>query len=156
MAGAGPAMTEVAFHFNAPDKLSYACRLLRKAYLRGARLLVLIDEEGRPALDAALWTMAPGAFIPHALASDPVHVTSRSPIQLASRLPVRGDATVLVNLKNEVPSGFEVYARVIEVVTSDDVDRQQARERWKYYKANGIEPQRHDLQLAPPEPQNLS
>ena len=24
-------MTEVAFHFNAPDKLGYACRLLRKA-----------------------------------------------------------------------------------------------------------------------------
>ena len=34
-------MTEVAFHFNAPDKRSYACRLLRKAYLRGARVLVL-------------------------------------------------------------------------------------------------------------------
>ena len=24
-------MTEIAFHFNAPDKLAYACRLLRKA-----------------------------------------------------------------------------------------------------------------------------
>ena len=35
---------EVAFHFNAPDRLVYACRLLRKAYLKGARLLVLADE----------------------------------------------------------------------------------------------------------------
>lgn len=148
-------MTEVAFHFNAPDKLGYACRLLRKAYLRGARLLVLVEEAGRPALDAALWTMAPDAFIPHATASDPAYVRSRSPIQLASRLPADSDATVLVNLLHDVPSGFDAYARVIEVVTGDDVDRQHARERWKYYKANGIKPQRHDLQLALPEPQNL-
>ncbi|WP_439587276.1 DNA polymerase III subunit chi [Hydrogenophaga sp.] len=146
-------MTEVAFHFNAPDKLGYACRLLRKAYLRGARLLVLLDEPDRPSLDAALWTMAPGAFIPHSHTSDPGFVWSRSPIQLASSLPVQSHATVLVNLCNEVPSGFDRYARVIEVVTGGDADRQQARERWKFYKENGIEPLRHDLRLAPPESQ---
>ncbi|OSZ75436.1 DNA polymerase III subunit chi [Hydrogenophaga sp.] len=144
-------MTEVAFHFNAPDKLGYACRLLRKAYQRGARLLVVADESDRLALDTALWTMAPGAFIPHSSASDPDHVWSRSPIQLAGSLPVQSDATVLVNLCSEVPSGFDNYARVIEVVSGSDLDRQQARERWKFYKANGIEPQRHDLQLASPE-----
>ena len=66
-------------------------------------------------------------------------------------LPVQSDATVLVNLCSEVPSGFDNYARVIEVVSGSDLDRQQARERWKFYKANGIEPQRHDLQLASPE-----
>lgn len=147
-------MTDVAFHFNAPDKLGYACRLLRKAYLRGARLLVLVDETDHPLLDAALWTMAPGVFIPHSTASDPDHVRNRSPIQLALHLPVRSDASVLVNLRHEVPAGFGAYARVIEVVTDDDVDRQQARERWKYYKANGIEPQRHDLRSASPESQN--
>lgn len=147
-------MTEVAFHFNAPDKLGYACRLLRKAYLRDTRLLVLVDPADRAALDAALWTMAPGAFIPHATDSDPAHVWSRSPIQLASHLPPQAEASVLVNLLNEVPVGFDAYARVIEVVTGHDVDRQHARERWKYYKANGIEPQRHDLQLAPPESRN--
>ncbi|MGE0099806.1 MAG: DNA polymerase III subunit chi [Hydrogenophaga sp.] len=144
-------MTEVAFHFNAPDKVGYACRLLRKAYLRGARLLVVVDEQDRPALDAALWTMAPGAFIPHASEADPDHVWSRSPIQIASGQPVKSEATVLVNLRNEVPSGYEAFARVIEVVTSGDADRQQARERWRFYKSIGIEPQRHDLQLAPPE-----
>lgn len=147
-------MTEVAFHFNAPDKLGYTCRLVRKAYLRGVRLVVLVGEEDLPVLDAALWTMAPGVFLPHSTASDPAHVWSRSPIQLASRVPVQSDATVLVNLLREVPAGFHAYARVIEVVTGGDVDRQQARERWKYYKANGIEPQRHDLQLTSPESQN--
>ncbi len=145
-------MTEVAFHFNAPDKMGYACRLLRKAYQQGAKLLVLVDEADRGALDTALWTMAQDAFIPHASTADPSYVWSRSPIQLTARLPVESDATVLVNLGAAVPAGYERYDRVIEVVTGSDLDRQQARERWKYYKSNGIEPQRHDLRSPPPEP----
>ena len=34
-------MTEIAFHFNAPDKLAYACRFARKAQRAGARLVIL-------------------------------------------------------------------------------------------------------------------
>ena len=33
-------MTEVAFHFNATDKLEYACRLLRKAVANSAQVVV--------------------------------------------------------------------------------------------------------------------
>ncbi|MBW0172165.1 MAG: DNA polymerase III subunit chi [Hydrogenophaga sp.] len=142
-------MTEVAFHFNAPDKLGYACRLLRKAYLRGARVVALVDEADRAALDSALWTQVVGEFVPHSGPGDPPHVQTRSPIHIASDGAAQNGATVLVNLRAEVPPGFERYARVIEVVTVDAADRGNARERWKHYKAQGIEPQRHDLQLAP-------
>ncbi|WP_382325113.1 DNA polymerase III subunit chi [Hydrogenophaga sp. UC242_50] len=142
-------MTEVAFHFNAPDKLGYACRLLRKAYLRGARVMVLVEERERAALDVALWTMANGEFIPHSGPMDPAHVKSRSPIHLASEVSAANGATVLVNLRLGMPAGYEGFARVIEVVTGDQEDRGHARDRWKLYKAQGIEPQRHDLQLAP-------
>ncbi|MDR7096072.1 DNA polymerase III subunit chi [Hydrogenophaga laconesensis] len=142
-------MTEVAFHFNAPDKLSYACRLLRKAYLRGARVVALVEEGDRGALDAALWTQVVGEFIPHSGPNDPPHVQSRSPIHLASEATPHNGATVLVNLKAGMPIGYERFARVIEVVTGDENDRGLARERWKHYKTQGIEPQRHDLRLAP-------
>lgn len=142
-------MTEVAFHFNAPDRLSYACRLLRKAYLKGARLLVLVEDRERAALDAALWTSVVGDFVPHSGPNDPPHVQARSPIHLANEASAPNGATVLVNLCAGMPSGYERFARVIEVVTNDEGDRGQARERWKRYKAQGIEPQRHDLKLAP-------
>jgi DNA polymerase-3 subunit chi len=56
---------------------------------------------------------------------------------------------VLVNLKASLPAGFEAFARVIEVVTLEESDRQQARERWRQYRAQGIEPQRHDLVSTP-------
>ena len=35
------AMTDVAFHFNVPDKLGYACRLLRKAHAAGGSVGVV-------------------------------------------------------------------------------------------------------------------
>ena len=142
-------MTEVAFHFNAPDKLSYACRLLRKAYQRGARVVALVEEGDRGALDAALWTTVVGDFIPHSGPNDPPHVQARSPIHVASQVSAHNGATVLVNLRADMPDGYERFARVIEVVTGDERDRGLARERWKNYKVQGIEPQRHDLQLAP-------
>ena len=37
-------MTEVAFHFNVPDKLGYACRLLRKAYAAGGPVGVVAAQ----------------------------------------------------------------------------------------------------------------
>ena len=52
-------MTEVAFHFNAPDKWAYACRLLRKASHAGARVVVMVQPEDLPHLDSLLWTFAP-------------------------------------------------------------------------------------------------
>ncbi len=142
-------MTEVAFHFNAPDKRSYACRLLRKAYLKGARVLVLVEEGERAALDAALWTTVVGEFVPHSGPADPPQVQARSPIHIAGQPSAHHTASVLVNLRAELPPDYQRFARVIEVVTGADADRAQARERWKAYKAQGIEPQRHDLQLAP-------
>ncbi|MDO9146142.1 MAG: DNA polymerase III subunit chi [Hydrogenophaga sp.] len=145
-------MTEVAFHFNAPDKQGYACRLLRKGYLKGARLLVRTDVRALEALDSALWAFTSGEFIPHGREGDAPSLLRRSPIQLYTELPesVENSASVVVvNLRDSLPPRYERFARVIEIVTFDENDRLQARERWRAYKQRGIDPVRHDLQLAP-------
>jgi DNA polymerase III subunit chi len=143
-------MTEVDFHFNAPDKQAYACRLLRKAYLKGARLVVVTDPDSLASLDAALWTFAADAFLPHSREGDTPYVEARSPIRLYSEVPVNpgGDATVLVNLRSVMPDGYQAYRRIIEVVSTDPRDRDLARPRWMQYRSAGIEPRRHDLLLA--------
>ena len=43
--------------------------------------------------------------------------------------------------------GLEGFARVVEVVSLDDMDRAMARNRWKDYAARGFAIQRHDLVL---------
>jgi DNA polymerase III subunit chi len=138
-------MTEVAFHFNAPERLAYACRLIRKAYGAGAQVVVTGDERTLDQLDAALWSFAPLEFVPHASTQHPAAVLYASPVVLAAQLRELPHHQVLVNLGAEVPTGFEQFERVIEVVTASDADRSAARSRWKHYAERGYDIQRHDL-----------
>jgi DNA polymerase-3 subunit chi len=138
-------MTEVAFHFNAPDKLGYACRLLRKAMGTGARVIVTGDSETLRELDQALWTFSPLEFLPHCYGEVTPTTLAASPLVLAESVRAAPHRQVLVNLGGPVPDGFERFERLIEVVTAQDGDRLDARSRWKHYADRGYAIQRHDL-----------
>lgn len=143
-------MTEVAFHFNAPDKWAYACRLLRKAVNAGARVAVVVPPESMESFDSLLWTFAPLEFVAHCRWPGSDSELKASPVLLTETLVGRVLDThdqVLVNLCSEVPDGFEAFARVIEVVTLEEGDRQTARTRWKHYSDRGYGITRHDLKL---------
>jgi DNA polymerase III subunit chi len=139
-------MTEVTFHFNAPDKLGHACRLLRKAVASGAKVVVTADETMLRQLDVALWTFAPLEFVPHCLGSDCAPaVLAASPVVLAESARSAQHQQVLVNLGTGVPEGFERFERLIEVVTVEDEDRQHGRRRWKHYADRGYVIERKDI-----------
>ena len=138
-------MAEVAFHFNAPDKLAYTARLLRKAWLKGARVVVLSPPESIEELDRQIWLVGQGDFVPHARPGDPPPVQRYSPIRLTDRLESGDAEAVLVNLQAAAVQQPAAFARVIEVVGLDEADRAAARQRWRTYTAAGIEPLRHDL-----------
>lgn len=140
-------MTEVAFHFNAPDKLAYACRLLRKATGNGAKVVVTGPAELLDRLDVQLWTFSPGDFLPHARQPGEKRVLAASPIILSETVDDTPHRQVLLNLGTEVPDGFDQFERLIEVVSLDEADRQQARGRWKQYTNLGYAITRHDLVL---------
>jgi DNA polymerase-3 subunit chi len=139
-------MTEVAFHFNAPDKLGYACRLLRKANGQGARVVVTGAPDLLRELDVTLWTFSPQEFLPHCYgAAQGESVRARTPIVLADSAREAPHQEVLVNLGNTIPDGFERFERLIEVVTVDEDERRQARQRWKHYADRGYAIAKHDL-----------
>ncbi|GAB3189152.1 DNA polymerase III subunit chi [Hydrogenophaga aquatica] len=138
-------MTDVAFHFNVPDKPAYLCRLLRKVVNTGMRALVLVPEPLARELDQLLWTFSQEDFISHALASDPVARRDRSSVVLAHQECDAGPRQVLVNCLADVPQGFDSFDRVVEIVGLDDEDRAFARQRWKRYAQQGIELTRYDV-----------
>jgi len=61
-------MSRVDFHSNVPDKLAYACRLARKAYMAGNKVVVLAADSAQlDALNSAMWTISATDFLPHVL-----------------------------------------------------------------------------------------
>jgi DNA polymerase-3 subunit chi len=141
-------MTEIAFHFNVTDKLVYGCRLLRKAYLSGADVVVTAEPEVLAELDEWLWSFSPTDFVPHCRTSAPENSWAGTPVLLAESLVAGLPHGVLVNLGQGTPDGFERFERVIEVVTQADDDRLAARGRWKYYADRGYAMKRYDLMSA--------
>lgn len=141
-------MTEISFHFNAADAPAYTCRLLRKAARQGAAVVVTGPVAALAYIDRALWTQDPIEFLPHALLRAGQAVPERL---RATRLWLMEDADqaphhdVLVNIGPDAPAGFESFARVIEVVSSDDADRAAARQRWKHYAARGYAIKQHEV-----------
>jgi DNA polymerase-3 subunit chi len=140
-------VTGVEFHFNAPGKMGYACRLLRKAALKGAKVAVTGESGFLRELDTALWTFDALEFVPHCFASAPANMLSATPIVLCPELRDAPHHQVAVNLGAQVPEGFERFERLIEVVTQDEEDRRDARQRWQHYKSRGYELKRVDLEL---------
>jgi DNA polymerase-3 subunit chi len=140
-------VTDVAFHFNVPDRMVYTCRLLRKAVGNGAQVIVTGHSDTLQALDAALWTFSAIDFVPHCQLDSDAFVVAVSPLVLAASLDSVPHQQVLLNLGEQVPSGFERFERVIELVGLIDEDRRQARGRWKHYTDRGHVISRHDLAL---------
>lgn len=139
-------MTEVAFHFNVPDKWDYVCRLLRKAAAKGSRVTVTGEPAALRQVDGQLWGLAPTDFIPHcdAASSDAATLVA-SPIVFCAEPEMSPHHEVLLNLGRGVPAGFERFERLIEVVGGGDEDRQLSRQRWKHYQDRGYAIVRHDL-----------
>lgn len=143
-------MTDIAFHFNVEDRLTYVCRLLRKAINGGARVVVVGPAASLDSLDETLWNFSATDFIPHCDLDARGTVLSASPVLLASSLSLSLSLApsfgTLINLDESIPSGFEQFERLIEIVTFDDSDRKAARGRWKHYTDAGFNLIRHDLQ----------
>lgn len=141
-------MTEIAFHFNVPNKLVYSCRLLRKAYLSGARIAVTAEPALLSELDALLWSFSATEFVPHCTTNALRTTIAATSIVLVESLADCSHHEVLVNLGQTIPVGFEGFERCIEVVAFPPDDVAAGRVRWKHYVARGYSLEKHDLSQA--------
>jgi DNA polymerase-3 subunit chi len=143
-------ISEVEFHTGVADELDFACRLLRKAYRRGARVLVTAPPEMLTRLDRALWVFEERDFVPHVVVGDQAarpqsgaDVLARTPIWLAGGVAPSGAPDVLVNVGADAPDDLARFSRVIEIVGADPEAEQAGRQRWRTYKARGLQITHH-------------
>lgn len=140
----------VEFHTGVPETTAFACRLLRKAYRKGATVLCLAPGRALEVLDRSLWTFVERDFIPHLrLGPAASPLLARTPIWLADALPASGAGRdVVLNLGAELGVGAAGEARVIEVVGSDADEVERGRGLWRQYKAAGFEVVHHPYSTA--------
>jgi DNA polymerase-3 subunit chi len=137
-------VTEIEFHTGVADRLGFACRLLRKAYRAGARVMVTGPAEVLAALDRELWTFEERDFVPHVrVAGVSTALAARTPIWLVQGEAPEGAPDVLVNLGAAAPSDLSRFKRVIEVLSVEPEDEHAGRQRWRDYKSRGLDIKHH-------------
>lgn len=138
------ALTEVEFHTGVADRVSFACRLLRKASRHGARVLVTAPDEVLAELDRALWVFEERDFLPHVrMPGAKPAVAARTPVWLARDASLHGAPRLVLNLGAQAPADVTSLERLIEVVSAEPDDAEQGRQRWRAYKAAGLEIKHH-------------
>jgi DNA polymerase-3 subunit chi len=126
---------------SAPDAhLRQACRLAEQAVDQGQRVFMRATQaEDVKRIDDLLWTFGDRSFLPHEIASpaSPTHPRIRI---LIGSAPPREFCDVLINLSSDAPTESGAVARIVELVPNDDARKVTARERFKYYRTQGVEP----------------
>jgi DNA polymerase-3 subunit chi len=140
-------MTQIDFYTNVLDKLGTACRIIVKGYSLRHRIVVFCpDAEIAQRIDRLLWTSPPTGFVPHCSPTDALAAQTPVIVDHRGEEPVHDQ--VLVNLRDERPSFFGRFERLIEIVSVDEEDCRRARERFRFYRDRGYDIRTHDLKEA--------
>jgi len=129
-------MTRIDFHSNVPNKLAYACRLVRKARAAQCKIVLLGNNIELSQLDQLLWTFSEQDFLPHVRAGDPL-AAQTDIILTADENAELPHHHVLINLSGQQPEHFARFERMFEIISVDDSDKAAGRDRYRFYKERG-------------------
>lgn len=126
-----------------------ACKLCEKAY--GQQKTVYIytkTPKEADILDKLLWTYNDISFLPHGinLPQTPLLITHEETPENIIATHHLNNYDILLNLTLKTPHFFSQFQRIIEIISGDPIDRQAARERYRFYRDNQCELNSHQLQ----------
>jgi DNA polymerase-3 subunit chi len=137
-------MTQVDFYTHAEDRFRTIAQLCVKALARQLKVYCLTPDAARSEqLSRVLWSTPSTGFLPHCRAADTL--AARTPIVIDHGVEALPHHQILINLCAEAPQIFSRFDRLIEVVTTDEEDREQARARFRFYRDRGYEIRTHAL-----------
>lgn len=138
-------MTRVDFYLTQDIDPSLAvCRLTNKAFRLGHQLYILTENSEQSVnLDRLLWTFNAGSFVPHSLYN--ADLDQEVPVLIGEQQPPENRHDVLISLTSAIPSFFSRFGRVADVVGTAEEAKQQARERFRFYRERGYSLQTHNL-----------
>ena len=140
-------MSQVDFHIldNKENSalLSYACRLVKKAYNKGHRVYIRAEnEQDMKKLDKLLWTFSELDFIPHAILDTE---SGQEPVIIGMIEHKGDDKTILINLSTKMSGNYSSYSRVFELIGNDPAAIATGRDRYRSYRKMNDELSNHHV-----------
>jgi len=132
------------------SRLHFACRLTEKAYgmSTGVYAHTETPAEARR-LDDMLWTFRQGSFVPHQLLTndtgDGSEENVRAPVSIGSGSENESKGDLLINLTDDLPEFATGFRRVAEIISGSEAAQEAGRERFRQYRAMGLEPETHRI-----------
>jgi len=110
----------------------HACLQASYFYRQHQRVFIYTqDKQHAEQIDELLWAFDSDSFVPHNLVGEgPKQGAS---VEIGFQAP-QGRRPVLINLTNSVPVFANQFQFIVDFVPSDEVLKQQARERFKHYR----------------------
>lgn len=139
-------MTKVLFCHGALDRLQAAAAWLWQNKPESA-VVYAPDSEVARRFDQMLWTTPATGFLAHCRADSPL--AGETPLLIADNLEPLPQQDRLLNLSDDLPSGFSRFAHLIEIISTDDAVRLPARDRVKFYRDRGYDIEFRDLNKEP-------
>jgi DNA polymerase-3 subunit chi len=128
-------------------RLTYACRLIEKAYLQDLTVYVrLASPADANAFDTLLWTFSDRSFVPHGVIdaeADTPAPPPGTPVWIGT--DAAPAASLLVNLSPELPTALAQYERIAEFVDADPTRRDAGRRRFAASREAGLTPDTHRI-----------
>ena len=138
-------MTRIDFYRYAQDKLRFACRLAATVFDKSGKLLVYSpDRDLLTDFDRSLWTFQATRFVPHCFVGSAL--AAETPVLLAASAEELPHHDVLLNLGDEWPPFFASFERLLEIVSTDEADKERARSRYAFYKKRGYDIRVNDIE----------
>jgi DNA polymerase-3 subunit chi len=137
-------MTQVDFYTHVEDRYATACKLCAKALAARVRVLAYMpDAVASERFSRLLWSVPQTSFVAHCPGAD--RLAAVTPIIVDHRADHLAHEDVLLNLRDDLPSFFSRFNRVIEIVSTTEADRLAARDRFRFYRDRGYHINTHDL-----------
>lgn len=125
-------------------KLKYACRIAQKAFVQGLNVFMHTENsEQCQQLNTMLWTFSQASFVPHAVVNEQPENWENFPVQLGNSAPVSESVDLLISLTAAAPDPHTQYQRIADLITDDVAEKESGRNRFRYYRQQGIEPNTH-------------
>ena len=129
---------------DAGARLRFTCRLTEKAYGKQHRTHAHTASAAQAReLDELLWTFRQGSFLPHQLSTPGAE--ELAPITIGHGDQAGEHTDFLINLADDIPSFFDRFARVAEIIDDTEECRRLGRERYSFYRDNGYQPNTHKI-----------